>query len=139
MDDWVRGAYVVRQGYEDSQLVDVAEDFIHLMIVLLSDRLNLITGEDEPNPQSVAVRRDLAHILCFKSLSFSDLCGRLNDKFQDLEEFQDILEEMTRFRGPEGLSDSGTFELKPRYLEYVDPYVAHYTKNQRDEAEKHLS
>jgi E3 ubiquitin-protein ligase UBR1 len=61
-------------------------------------------------------------------LSFSDLCGRLADKFQDLEEFQDILEEMTNFRAPEGLSDSGTFELKQEFLEEIDPYIAHYSK-----------
>ena len=135
MEDWMNGNYIVRKGFEDSQLLDVAEDFIHLMIVLLSDRTSLQPFEDEPNPQALAIRRDITHILCFKPLSFSDLCSRLADKFQDLEEFQDILEEMTNFRAPEGLSDSGTFELKPEFLVEIDPYIIHYTKNQRDEAE----
>ena len=135
MGDWMNGTYIVRKGYEDTQLLDVAEDFIHLMIVLLSDRTSLQPLEDEPNPQALAIRRDITHILCFKPLSFSDLCSRLAEKFQDLEEFQDILEEMTNFRAPEGLSDSGTFELKPEFLVEIDPYIIHYTKNQRDEAE----
>ncbi|KAI9835293.1 MAG: hypothetical protein M1819_002437 [Sarea resinae] len=135
MNEWMKGVYRVPPGYEDVQIVDVAEDFIHLMIVLLSDRLSLLPIEDEPNPQVLAIRRDIAHILCFKPLSFSELCNRLADKFQDLEEFQDILEEMTNFRAPEGLSDSGTFELKEEYLEDIDPYIAHYSKNQREEAE----
>ena len=135
MNDWMRGNYASRPGYEPSQLLDVAEDFIHLMIVLLSDRTSLQPAEEETSPQSLAIRRDIAHILCFKPLSFSDLCGRLADKVQDSEEFQDILEEMTSFRAPEGLSDTGTFELKPEYLEDIDPYIAHYSKNQRDEAE----
>ena len=135
MEDWMRGLYVVRSGYEEIQLLDVAEDFIHLMIVLLSDRTSLQPLEDEPHPQVLAIRRDITHILCFKPLSFSELCGRMADKFQDLEEFQDILEEMTIFRPPEGLSDTGTFELKQEYLADIDPYIAHYTKNQRDEAE----
>lgn len=135
MNDWMRGNYVIRPGYEPSQLLDVAEDFIHLLIVLLSDRTSLQPLEEETSPQSLAIRRDIAHILCFKPLSFSDLCGRLADKVQDSEEFQDILEEMTNFRAPEGLSDTGTFELKPEYLEDIDPYIAHYSKNQRDEAE----
>ena len=135
MDDWMRGNYVIRPGYESSQLLDVAEDFIHLLIVLLSDRTSLQPLEGETSPQSLAIRRDIAHILCFKPLSFSDLCGRLADKVQDSEEFQDILDEMTNFRAPEGLSDSGTFELKPEHLEEIDPYIAHYSKNQRDEAE----
>lgn len=135
MVDWMKGNYVLRPGYEDTQLVDVAEDLIHLLIVLLSDRTSLQPIEDEPNQQALAIKRDIVHILCFKPLSFSDLCGRLADKFQDLEEFQDILEEMTNFRAPEGLSDSGTFELKQEFLEEIDPYIAHYSKNQRDEAE----
>ncbi|MCJ1430697.1 hypothetical protein MMC27_000047 [Xylographa pallens] len=135
MSDWMTGKYINRRGYEDTQLLDVAEDFIHLLIVLLSDRISLIPLEDEPQPQVLAIRRDIAHILCFKPLSFSDLCGRLAEKFQDLEEFQDILEEMTTYKAPEGLSDTGTFELKQEYLSEIDPYIAHYTKNQRDEAE----
>ncbi|KAI4134239.1 MAG: hypothetical protein LQ347_001691 [Umbilicaria vellea] len=135
MDDWMRGNYRIRPGYEDSQLLDVAEDFIHLMIVLLGDRTSLHPIEDEPNPQSLAIRRDVAHILCFKPLSYSELCLKLAEKFQDLEDFQSILEEMTNFRAPEGLSDTGTFELKQEYLLNIDPYIAHYSKNQRDEAE----
>lgn len=135
MNDWMNGVYIVRKGFEEVQLLDVAEDFIHLLIVLLSDRTSLQPLEDEPNPQALAIRRDIMHILCFKPLSFSDLCGRLADKFQDLKEFQDILEEMTNYRAPEGLSDTGTFELKQDFLSEIDPYIAHYTKNQRDEAE----
>ena len=134
MEDWMRGQYVVRTGWEESQLLDVAEDFIHLLIVLLSERTSLHAVEDEPMPQALAIRRDITHILCFKPLSFSELTSRLADK-QELDEFQDILEEMTTFKPPEGLSDTGTFELKPQFLSELDPYIAHYTKNQRDEAE----
>ena len=42
---------------------------------------------------------------------------------------------MTNFKAPESLHDSGMFELKKEYLAELDPYIAHYTKNQRDEAE----
>lgn len=135
MDGWMRGNYATRAGYEPAQQLDVAEDFIHILIIVLSDRTSLHPLEHEASPQSLAIRRDIAHILCFKPLAFSDLSGRLADKFQDLEEFQTILEEMTNFRAPEGLSDTGTFELKQEYLADIDPYIAHYSKNQRDEAE----
>lgn len=135
MDGWMRGNYAIRAGYEPTQQLDVAEDFIHILIIVLSDRTSLHPLEHEASPQSLAIRRDIAHILCFKPLAFSDLSGRLADKFQDLEEFQTILEEMTNFRAPEGLSDTGTFELKQEYLADIDPYIAHYSKNQRDEAE----
>lgn len=137
MNDWIRGRYVTQPGYEQSQQLDVAEDFLHLLIVLLSDRTSLLPIGKACNPQELALQRDITHILCFKPLSFSDLNNRLGlqDKATDLEDFVDILEEMTTFKAPEGLSDSGSFELKREYLADVDPYTAHYTKNQRDEAE----
>ena len=135
MSDWMTGRYIVRKGYDDTQLLDVAEDFVHLMIVLLSDRISLLSLEDEPHPHVLAIRRDIAHILCFKPLSFSELCSRLAEKFHELEEFQDILEDMTTYKAPEGLSDNGTFELRQDFLSEIDPYIAHYSKNQRDEAE----
>ncbi len=137
MDDWMRGHYITRLGYEPSQQLDVSEDFIHLLIVLLSDRTSLQPVEGDKNAQALAIRRDIAHILCFKPLSFSDLNSRLglSDRPTDLEDFREILEEMTNYRAPEGLSDSGSFELKREHLSEIDPYTAHYTKNQRDEAE----
>ncbi|KAL9005922.1 MAG: hypothetical protein Q9188_001336 [Gyalolechia gomerana] len=135
MDDWMRGNYLLRAGFETNQQLDVAEDFIHLMIILLSDRTLLQPQADATKPQTLSIRRDLTHILCFKPMPFSELYGRLSEKVQDAEEFQNILEEMTNFKAPEGLSDSGTFELKPEYLADVDPYIAHFSKNQRDEAE----
>ncbi|KAH0559158.1 hypothetical protein GP486_004303 [Trichoglossum hirsutum] len=135
MDDWMKGNYEVRTGYDEGQVIDVAEEFIHFMIILLSDRISLLPIEEEPRPQILAMKRDIAHVLCFKPLSFSELCGRIADKFQEQEEFQEILEAMTTYRPPEGLSDSGTFELKPEFLEEIDPYIAHYSKNQREESE----
>ncbi|KAI9840731.1 MAG: hypothetical protein M1837_001354 [Sclerophora amabilis] len=135
MDDWMKGKYEVRQGYDQNQVIDVAEDFIHLMIVLLSDRISLLPVEDEPNAQVLGMKRDIAHVLCFRPLSFSDLTARLAEKVQDMEEFQDVLSDMTKFRPPEGLSDSGTFELKEQCFEEIDPYIAHYSKNQREESE----
>ncbi len=135
MDDWMRGNYWTRTGFEPGQQLDVSEDFIHLLIVLLSDRTSLQPSDSAVNAQALAIRRDIAHILCFKPLSFSELNNRFADKATDLEDFQDVLEEMTIYRPPEGLSDTGSFELKKEYLADIDPYTAHYTKNQRDEAE----
>ena len=136
MDQWMRGDYVLRDGFELGSQLDVAEDFIHLMIVLLSDRTPLLSTDNDNNTQmELAIRRDITHILCFKPLSFSELNNRFTDKATDLEEFQNILEDMAIYRPPEGLADTGSFELKPENLAEIDPYTAHYNKNQRDEAE----
>lgn len=135
MIDWMRGQFEVRAGFELGQQFDVAEDFIHLIIVLLCDRTSLRIHEHGGDVREPAIRRDIVHILCFKPLSFSELSNRFTDKAIDLEAFQNVLEEMTTYRPPEGLADTGSFELKRQYIADVDPYTAHYTKNQRDEAE----
>ncbi|KAE8441448.1 hypothetical protein EG329_004941 [Mollisiaceae sp. DMI_Dod_QoI] len=136
LEHWMKGIYEQKSdSLEDGQVLDVVEDLIHLLIVLISDRTSLVTSDDEPSPHVLAMRRDITHVLCFKPLSFSEICSKLPDKFQDQEECQDILDEMTTFKPPEGLSDVGTFELKEQFLEDIDPYIAHYNKNQREESE----
>ncbi|KAH7091221.1 hypothetical protein FB567DRAFT_518218 [Paraphoma chrysanthemicola] len=133
---WMTGKYEASQhGFEDSQAIDVVEDFVHLLIIILSERTSLIPAEENHESHLTAMRRDLAHVLCFKPLSFSDMTARLSDRIQNMDEFPAVLSEMTRFRAPEGLSDSGTFELKEQYLELVDPYLHQYNRNQREEAE----
>ena len=135
MQDWMTGHYSIPDGVEPSQQIDLAEDFVHLFIVILCDRTSLLPFEDAETNRTAAIRRDIAHVLCFKPLSFSDLDSRFSEKPIDLEDYQDILVSMTNFKAPEGLSDTGTFELKDECYEDLDPFAAHYTKNQRDEAE----
>ncbi|KAK4129344.1 hypothetical protein N657DRAFT_686691 [Parathielavia appendiculata] len=136
MEKWVKGFFEQKsKAQDDAQHLDVVEDMIHLLIVLLSDRTSLIPSGDDQGAHIASMRRDLTHVLCFKPLSFSDICLKLPDKFTEREDFHTILDEMTTFKAPEGLTDVGTFELKPQYIENVDPYIAHYNKNQREEAE----
>ncbi|KAL3438823.1 hypothetical protein BDV09DRAFT_158714 [Aspergillus tetrazonus] len=133
--DWMTKNYTARAGYEDSKILDVVEEFVLLLIVLLTDRHSLTIDGDGDQATYQNMSREIAHVLCFKPLSFSDLSTRLSDQVRDSDHFQDVLEEVARFRPPEGLNDSGTFELKPEYISLIDPYSAHYSKNQRDEAE----
>lgn len=133
--DWMTRNYIPRTDWEESQIIDVAEEFIHLLVILLTDRTSLTAIGDSDTMMRENISRDIAHVLCFKPLSFSDLSTRLSDKLLDSDMFQDVLEDVASFRPPEGLNDTGTFELKSEYIDMIDPYSAHYTKNQRDEAE----
>ncbi|EXJ70941.1 E3 ubiquitin-protein ligase UBR1 [Cladophialophora psammophila CBS 110553] len=132
---WMRSGFDSLEICDDNQMLDLAEDFVYLLINLLSDRDALISGRDNPESQLLTLRKDIAHTLCFKPLSYSDLYSRLTERAQDHEQLQEVLEQMTRYRPPEGLHDSGLFELKEEYLQELDPYNSHFTKNQRDEAE----
>lgn len=136
MDPWVKGFYEVKsQAQDDAQHLDVVEDMLHLLIVLLSDRTALAAPDDDPSSRLLAMRRDIIHVLCFKPLSFNEICNKLPEKYQESEDFQQVLDEMATFKPPEGVSDVGTFELRPEFIEEIDPYIAHYNKNQREESE----
>lgn len=136
MEKWVKGFFEqTSTAQDDAQHLDVVEDMIHLLVVLLSDRTSLIRSEDEPNSRIRAMRRDIIHVLCFKPLSFTEVGNKLPERYQEQEDFTDVLDEVANYKAPEGLSDVGTFELKPEFVEEIDPYIAHYNKNQREEAE----
>ncbi|CAI6098241.1 unnamed protein product [Clonostachys chloroleuca] len=136
MGGWVKGLFELKsEAQDDNQHLDIVEDMLHLLIVLLSDRVTLSAPEDEPNSRLLAMRRDITHVLCFKPLSFNEICNKLPEKYQEAEDFADILDEMATFKSPEGVSDVGTFELRSEFIEDIDPYIAHYNKNQREESE----
>ena len=98
-------------------------------------RDGLTTDKDDPESCLSSVRKEIAHGLCFKPLSYTDLTARLTERVQDHERLQEVLETMTKFRPPEGMNDVGLYELKEEYLNELDPYNSHFSKNQRDEAE----
>ncbi|KAH9909357.1 hypothetical protein F4778DRAFT_716441 [Xylariomycetidae sp. FL2044] len=136
MEKWIKGFFEETSASQDeAQHLDVVEDMVHLLIVILSDRTSLVPTDDEQETHLMALRRDIIHTLCFKPLSFNDISNKLPEKFHEQEDFQGVLDEVATFKPPEGVSDVGTFELKPHFIEDVDPYIAHYNKNQREESE----
>ncbi|KAK5168841.1 E3 ubiquitin-protein ligase ubr1 [Saxophila tyrrhenica] len=143
MVSWFQGNYSLVPGFEESQQIDVLEDFFHLLIVALCERSNLSPDIDEKAQHARLLQHDIAHVLCFKPLSYSELTARLTEKVHDSDDFNSVLESMTTYRPPEGMNDTGTFELKSDFIELVDPYYAHYSRNHREEAEsiyrKHIA
>ncbi|KAI0843034.1 hypothetical protein F5Y06DRAFT_256759 [Hypoxylon sp. FL0890] len=136
MENWIKGFFELTSTAQDEiQHLDVVEDMIHFLIVLLSDRTSLIPVKDEQQTHLMAMRRDITHVLCFRPLSFNEISSKLPEKFHEQEDFQRVLDEVSTFKPPEGVSDVGTFELKPQFIEDIDPYIAHYNKNQREESE----
>ena len=135
MTQWVQFEFDRPEGFEIVHQFDVIEDFFNLLIVLLSEREDLLPDATGEKPTIRAIQRDIAHVLCFKPLSYSDLVARLTDYITDSDNFDDVLKSMTRFRAPGGLSDSGTFELLSENIELVDPYHVFYTRNMREDSE----
>ncbi|TKA23167.1 hypothetical protein B0A50_07197 [Salinomyces thailandicus] len=137
---WMAGDYRLApsSGIEEAQHIDMLEDLYHLLITLLTDRDHL---HPTPTPAQKALRdrrtvhRELLHALAFKPLSFSDLTARVPEKIAESDVMHDVLASITTYRAPEGLNDTGTFELKPECVGELDPYFPFFTRNQREEAE----
>ncbi|KAH7133032.1 hypothetical protein EDB81DRAFT_128690, partial [Dactylonectria macrodidyma] len=83
----------------------------------------------------VAMRREIIHILCFKPLSVNEIWSKLVPKHWEHEDFYRVLNELATFQPSDSVSDVGTFELRPEFFEEIDPYIAFYHKNQREESE----
>lgn len=138
MNGWVSGDYRLVPGFEEPQQLDCIEEFFHTLVIALSERGNLIPSITEAEQHDRVLQHDIAHALLFKPLSFSELASRVTEKVGESDDFTRVLANMTTFREPEGLSDVGTFQLKPEYVGIVDPYYAHYSRNYREEAEQIL-
>ncbi|KAK6348619.1 hypothetical protein TWF718_006408 [Orbilia javanica] len=143
LDSWFRGDFRSPPNIEAAQHLDLVEDLYLLLVSLLSDRLLLISHDEEKDIPTLQLRREITHVLCSKSSSFSDISQRIPDRLLDLENFQDVLAEMATYKPPDGLSDSGIYELKGEWKEHIDPYILQNSKNQREEAEtiykKHMA
>ena len=88
MEQWFKGDYRVVSGFEETQQLDVIEDFFHLLVIALSERGNLIPSPDAKEQHDKVLEHDIAHALCFKPLSFSDLAGRVTEKVGESDDFQ---------------------------------------------------
>ncbi|KAK9491525.1 hypothetical protein V1508DRAFT_357779 [Lipomyces doorenjongii] len=130
---WLRGA-VEHPTFEESKLMYIMEEFVHEIIVLLSERKRLL-GNDYECTKDALIKREIIQVLCFGPMAFSDLARKMPEYLSNDEKFEVILREITKYKAPEGLNDFGTYELIAKYYSDVDPYFFHYTATQWDAAE----
>ncbi|KAK9479772.1 hypothetical protein V1514DRAFT_327359 [Lipomyces japonicus] len=130
---WLKGS-VEHAAFDEGRLLYILEEFLHGLIVLLSERMRL-TGNDDQTTRKLSIKREIIQVLCFEPLPFSDICRKMPDHLTSHEEFEPVLKEISIFKAPEGLNDTGTYELKSEYLDEVDVYFFHYTPTQWDAAE----
>ncbi|EPX70460.1 N-end-recognizing protein Ubr1 [Schizosaccharomyces octosporus yFS286] len=129
--DQFKGNYfIAHKHYDIPQLSSMLEEFMLLIISLVSHTAIL----DDRN-MSDNIKHEIAHLLCFQPLSYSEIIKRVCEHFLDQREFEETLHEITNFRPAEGINDTGTFALKDEYFNLIDPFNVHYSRNQREEAE----
>lgn len=106
--------------YHD-RLSSILEEFFRFLLNLIYERPNLYFRDtDEKN--KYLLKRALINVLCHKPLSYSDLDDEIDNQLSKLKEHDEVLQEITNYIDPTGISDVGVFKLKPKYFEQIDPY-----------------
>ncbi|CAH7689176.1 hypothetical protein BY996DRAFT_6432614 [Phakopsora pachyrhizi] len=128
---WCNGELLTDRVYEPSQMIAMLEELLHLIIILLSEPVGICNLSHEES-----LKREIIHVLCLSPMAYSDIAKRIPDRY--MEEFDEVLKNLTNFKQPVGTSDVGIYSLKPKFLAEVDPYYCRYGRNQREEAENVL-
>ncbi|KAH9982124.1 hypothetical protein BGW80DRAFT_1247094 [Lactifluus volemus] len=121
---------VVHPSYDTQQLLCMAEEFLYVLITILSEGANA-----SKMPIKDAVRREIVHALAVGPCTFTDLVKRVAERLVEDACFERVLREVANFRAPEATADSGMYELKPEAYDEINPFFYHYTRNKREEVE----
>jgi E3 ubiquitin-protein ligase UBR1 len=121
---------VAHPSYDSQQLLSMVEEFLYVLITILSEGANA-----SKMPIKDAVRREIVHALAVGPCTFTDLVKRVAERLVEDPCFERVLREVANFRAPEATTDSGMYELKPDAYDEINPFFYHYTRNKREEVE----
>ncbi|KAJ2722882.1 E3 ubiquitin-protein ligase ubr1 [Coemansia sp. Benny D115] len=130
--DWLSGRPHEPSVYEPAHMHYMVEEFLNLLIVLVSER-HVAMGK---NILDLA-RREIVHG-CLSPISYSELSKKVPERLAEHTEFDNLLQQLANYRGPVSVLDHGLYELKDEFLDEVDPFFIHYSRNQREEVEELL-
>ncbi|CCJ29374.1 unnamed protein product [Pneumocystis jirovecii] len=119
--------------YDKSQYFFMFESLLSLFITLFSERSIAL-----PLDINESTKKELSQILCFGPLTYSEIIKKVPENLYNGENFNNILTSLCIYRPPRGLHDYGTYALKEKYFDLVDPYYYHYSWNQQEEADSIL-
>ncbi|KDQ17558.1 hypothetical protein BOTBODRAFT_185706 [Botryobasidium botryosum FD-172 SS1] len=127
--DWFSGG-TEHPVYEGPQLSGMVEEFLYLLITCLSE-----TGSATNLQMHDIVKREIVHGLALGPCTHTDLTKRVAERIAEEASFDRALKEVSNFKAPDGISDSGIYELKDEMYDEVNPFFFHYTRNRREEVE----
>ncbi|KAI5283643.1 hypothetical protein KEM55_001441, partial [Ascosphaera atra] len=61
--EWMRNNFAATEDFDQLQRVEIAEDFLHTLIVMLTDRNSLTYGDNEVEVDKALIRKEIAHFL----------------------------------------------------------------------------
>lgn len=134
MDRWGLLDWQTNPAFDDQQRLYMVEDFIHYLIIFISERRQLL-GLSVKECKRKYIVKEIIQCLAFKPMSFSEICDVVPDLLTTDEMFEIVLSELTTFKHPVGTRDSGLYELKPEYMTQFDTCYLHFSSPKMGEAE----
>ncbi|KAI8641693.1 hypothetical protein BD408DRAFT_444126 [Parasitella parasitica] len=131
--DWFRGKPKKHNNYDSSQTVYMVEDFLNLLIICAIEH-----GYASGTKTEERIRQSIIQFLGISSMAYSELLKLIPESLTEHESFETQLNTIANYKAPDGLSDKGLYEIKPEYLDEIEPFYWHYTRNQREEAQNAL-
>lgn len=129
--DWFDGNWSQTNSsmnFDDSVITCLVEDLLNLLVITINERGNLSGMKEEE-----LLIREVIHNLVGKPLPFSELSKKIQGLIgEESPLFEKVLDKVSNFKPPAGLSDTGVYVLKDEYIKYVDPWFYHITRNRRE-------
>ncbi|KAI8970349.1 hypothetical protein BDF20DRAFT_907693 [Mycotypha africana] len=127
--EWFKGKQPRDSIYDANQLVFMIEDFLYLLIVCATEH-----GYASGATIEQRVRQSIIQYLSISNMAYSELLKLIPESLTEHESFETQLNMLANFKPPDGLNDKGLYEIKPEYIDEINPYYWHYSRNQREEA-----
>lgn len=120
-------------AYELNVLPYMIEECLSFFIHLLSEDM-FLKGATTEETAFQKIKDEIVHNLYSQPMSYSRLCSLIPEHISTDKKFDSVLEKVTIYKKPNTTKDSGTYVLKAKYLDEVNPYYFNYTTNKKDEA-----
>lgn len=123
-----------RKPEEDNirQVITVAEEFLSLVLIILSERFTPYLGEVT---EAERIEKEIIQLLCMEPMPHSQLLKLLpKDPSSDIT-FESVVNRVADFKKANG-PGVGKYELKPEFYKCFNPFYYHYTREEQSKAEE---
>lgn len=134
MDRWGMLSLSSNPNFSENQKIYILEDFIHYLIVFISERRQLL-GLPAPEVKKKYIRKEIIQCLAFGSLSYSEMSSIIPDMLTNDELFEGVLLELAEFVPPTGIRDTGKYQLKDEFFKYFDTHYLYFSSSKIFDAE----
>ena len=135
--EWALDDCVSCSVYEPSILPYILEECLSFFLHILTEDV-FLRGLTTESTKYLQIKNEVIHNLCFGPMTYSALCAQIPEHVFMEKKFDTALDELTLFKTPNSPKDTGTYSLKEKYFDEVDPYYFNYTINKKDDAIKLL-